>query len=116
MLAVSLTAIFVLSLVADAASYVVSGVKAATAADAAALAAAPLTFRPFGPGSSPRREAARFASLNEATLVACDCAVGRGWGARTVRVVVEVSWAPVLLGGRPVRAVGRAEFTPTRLH
>lgn len=62
-------------LVADLTSILIARAQAQTAADAAALAAAAETL----PGSrgSPQSEASRFATANGATLVACQCSLGR---------------------------------------
>lgn len=102
--------------VADVARYVAAGVEAATAADAAALAAAPVTFRAFGSDRGPSAEASRFAEANGASLITCRCAIDRSWSTRTVEVIVERSLHLILLGTRTVRAVGRGEFLPARLH
>ena len=63
-------------------------VHAANAADAAALAAAPVTFRPFGANGSPAAEAARFAAMNGVSLVRCTCPIDRSWDTRTVEVEI----------------------------
>ena len=86
--------------------------QAALAADAAALAAAPVTFRAFGAVGSPRQEAARFAALNGTTLTACSCAIDRSWRARTVEVVVERRVELIVAGSITVRAKSAAEFDP----
>lgn len=89
--------------------------RAATAADAAALAAAPVTFHPFGARGSPTQEAGRLARVNGARLVACECAPDPTWVERTVTVTVErvvtVPWGQTL----SVRATSRATFDPVRL-
>lgn len=90
-------------------------VQAAGAADAAALAAAPVTFRPFGATGSPTQEAARFASANGTRLVRCVCPVNRSWDTRTVIVVVERSVDIPALGRLTVRATSRATFEPSAL-
>lgn len=100
--------------VADAGLYLAAGVQAATAADAAALAAAPLTFREYGSTSGPVFEAARLAASNGTSLVSCSCPVDPSWRSRTVTVVVEKSIRTGLFGERAIRAVGRAEFDPMR--
>lgn len=90
-------------------------VEATAAADAAALAAAPVTFLPFGALGTPAEEAARFAAANGATLLACDCPLDPSWNPRTVSV--EVS-RRVTLGGvglLTVTAKSRAEFVPALL-
>jgi hypothetical protein len=101
--------------VADLGGYLAAGVQASTAADGAALAAAPETFHSFGALSSPAGEAARFAGLNGAELLSCSCAVDPSWQARTVEVVVQRTVRLVLFGDRAIRAIGRAEFVPTLL-
>ncbi|MGI9648531.1 MAG: Rv3654c family TadE-like protein [Acidimicrobiia bacterium] len=89
--------------------------RARAAADAAALAAAPVTFRPFGAEGSPLREARIFAGANGAELVSCDCGHDPSWEPRTVVVTVRRVFPVLLLGSRSVRATARAEFVPTRL-
>jgi hypothetical protein len=90
-------------------------VHAAGAADAAALAAAPVTFRSFGASGSPSQEAARFASVNGTRLVRCNCRVDRSWEKRTVTVVVERRIDLPGIGLFTVRATSRATFEPTAL-
>lgn len=90
-------------------------VEASTAADAAALAAAPVTFLPFGARGTPTEEAARFASLNGARLVSCVCPIDESWEPRTVEVRAERIIEIWLLGEFAVEAVGRAEFVPALL-
>jgi secretion/DNA translocation related TadE-like protein len=93
----------------------VSYATAATAADAAALAAAPVTFRPFGASGTPRQEAARFAEANGATLISCTCPTDRSWLPRTVTVTVSRSIDLPVLGSVSVRATSRADFDPLLL-
>jgi len=90
-------------------------IKAAGAADAAALAAAPVTFRPFGAAGTPTAEAARFARANGARLVTCRCDVDRSWDTRTVVVTVTRSVSVIGIGEVTVRATSRATFEPTAL-
>ena len=89
--------------------------QAAAAADAAALAAAPVTFRPFGATGSPAAEARRLARANGAVLRKCSCPVDRTWRSRVVEVVVERRVALLGLGTITVRASSRAEFAPVAL-
>lgn len=89
--------------------------RAVAAADASALAAAPVTFRPYGASGSPAQEAARFAIANGARLLACRCAIDRSWAPRTVEVEVEALVDVVLFGRRTVRASSRAQFSPPQL-
>jgi secretion/DNA translocation related TadE-like protein len=89
--------------------------KAAGAADAAALAAAPVTFRPFGASGTPTHEAALFARANGATLVSCRCSVDRSWDTRTVVVTVERTVSIAGIGTVAVRATSRATFEPAAM-
>lgn len=89
--------------------------RARAAADAAALAAAPVTFRPFGAEGSARREAALFAGANGAELVECRCNADPSWEPRTVVVTVRRSFPVLLFGNQSVHATARAEFVPTLL-
>jgi secretion/DNA translocation related TadE-like protein len=98
-----------------AGAYLRGRIEASTAADAAALAAAPVTFLPFGADGTPTEEAARFAAANGAVLVFCSCATDRSWNARTVTVEVARSVGLGPLGAVTVRARSRAEFVPSLL-
>jgi secretion/DNA translocation related TadE-like protein len=90
-------------------------VEASTAADAAALAAAPVTFLPFGAHGTPTEEAARFATLNGSRLLSCICPLDPSWEPRTVEVRTERLVEIWPLGIIEVQATGRAEFVPSRL-
>ena len=115
MLAVA-TVTMLVSLAVVAAGQLMIGYAAAeAAADAAALAAAPVTFRPFGASGSPAQEAARFAAANESVLVACSCPADPSWETRSVVVTVRRTFPVILFGERAVEATSRAEFIPTRL-
>jgi len=89
--------------------------RASVAADAAALAAAPVTFLPFGATAGPRREAARFAAANGAELVGCVCPVDPSWEPRTVVVVVRRVARLVGLPDLVVTVEARARFDPAAL-
>ncbi|GBE25677.1 hypothetical protein BMS3Bbin02_01965 [bacterium BMS3Bbin02] len=89
--------------------------RAESAADGAALAAAPVTFRPFGAQGSATAEAARFARANGAELLSCSCRSDSGWGVRTVEVQVVVYARVPGLAAVPVRATSRATFDPLAL-
>lgn len=95
------------------ASLVLARTMAQTAADAAALAAAPVTFDSFGTERSPTAEAAYFAEANGAVLVECQCEPDAVWRLRvaTVKVAVAVPWIPPPL--QAVTATASAEFDPT---
>jgi len=95
--------------------YLHANARAATAADAASLAAAPVTFAPFGASGSPRDEARRFARANGATLVSCACRVDRSLAAREVEVQVRVDVDLWGLGRRSLTATSRARFDPSKL-
>lgn len=101
--------------VADVGILLAARIQAATAADAAALAAAPVTFRPFGATAGPVEEARRLAEANGAGLSRCVCAVDPSWKARSVDVVVERVAHLVGFGSVTVRASSRAEFDPSKL-
>lgn len=86
--------------------------RAASAADAAALAAAAVTFRPFGSPGDPAAEADRFARLHGVELVSCDCPIDRSYAPRRVTVVVTVTTEIIGLGSRTFQATGRAVMEP----
>ncbi len=112
--AVGLLALLIIGL-ADAGVIIAARHQAAAAADAAALAAAPVTFRAFGAAGTASHEAARFAAMNGASVVSCRCRVDRSWRARTVEVVVERTVRLVGGGALTVRARSTAEFDPAQL-
>ncbi|MGI9666298.1 MAG: pilus assembly protein TadG-related protein [Acidimicrobiia bacterium] len=98
--------------VGSAGMIVAAHTAAANAADAAALAAAPVTFRPFGASGSPAGEAAKFASINGAQLRTCTCPVDRSWDPRTVTVYVVKRLRFPVVGLVTVEAESRATFEP----
>lgn len=102
----------VLVLAVDIHRLMVARSMAQTAADSAALAAAPLTFARLGSELTPEAEAMVFASANGASLISCDCPHDPVWRPRTVVVHVAVS-VDSLLPVRRVTAVAAAEFDPT---
>lgn len=89
--------------------------RVAAAAEAGALAAAPVTFRPFGATGTATDEAARLVRSNGATLLRCECRPDRGYDPRTVAVTATVTVD--VLGLREVRveATAVAEFRPVAL-
>lgn len=101
--------------VANAGVVLAARLQAAAAADAAALAAAPVTFRPFGGTGDPTAEARRLAAANSAVLTLCNCRIDRSWRTRAVSVVVERRVSLLGLGVVTVRASSSAEFAPARL-
>lgn len=90
---------------------VAAHVQATAAADAAALAAAPLTFL----GGDPRAEAATYAARNGGRLEECRCPVDRRLVARVVTVEVSLALDPGILGVDKVWARAAAEFDPLDL-
>jgi hypothetical protein len=92
-----------------------AGIEADAAADAAALAAAPVTFLPFGAKGTPAEEAARFAAANGTRLVWCVCPPNPSWEPRTIEVEVEKVVEVWPLGTFIVKGHGRAEFVPSLL-
>lgn len=115
MLAVALVVLLLGSGIGAVGQYVAARFQAEAAADAAALAAGPVTFRPYGGGGDPRAEAAEYAAANGAALIACHCAVDRSFAPREVRVVVAVTARLLVVGRMTVHAESRAEFSPPRL-
>ncbi len=99
-------------LVVDVGVYAGARARAVGAADAAALAAAPVTFRDFGAGGGPGVEAGRFAAANGVTLLRCDCRFDPTWAPRTVEIAVTLRVSLLLLGDRTVTVTSRAEFIP----
>lgn len=85
--------------------------KAQTAADAGALAAAPVTFF----GGSPNGVAARLVADNDAVLIDCDCPVNRTWSSRRVTATARVDFTVVGLGSASVTRQATAEFNPIKL-
>jgi hypothetical protein len=114
-LAVAGIAVLVAMLAADLGIFLAARSRAQIAADAAALAAAPVTFQPYGASGSPTAEAAAFAAANGADLVECRCDHDGSWRARTVLVAVSIDVPLLLLPDTQVGATSRAEFEPTRL-
>ena len=85
------------------------------AADAAALAAAPVTFAAFGTHADPAAAAEATAAANGASLLECNCVIDRTWATRRVVVVVGLTLELALLGSRDLRASSAAEFQPVAL-
>ncbi len=84
-------------------------IRVQTAADAAALAAAPATF---AGGASPRAVAQRLAEANGARLVWCRCPVDQRPVGRVVSVETERVARLWLWRDIRVSAVARAEYFP----
>lgn len=102
-------------LVSDLAKVALVRTSLVTAADAAALAAAPATFASFGKPADPHQAAAELAAANGAELVACVCPVDRSWRSRRVVVTVSADLELVLLPDRSLTASAAAEFRPVAL-
>jgi len=86
-------------------------VKAQTAADAGALAAAVATYPPVGRGS-PTAAAGSVVAENGSRLVVCRCGRDGSLTARTAEVVTAVGVSVPIFGTVEVRATSRAEFEP----
>lgn len=99
----ALVALFCLA-VADAANVLSAGVRARTAADAAALAAATEGWAFLGGDREPEATAEEVAEANAAELVSCDCPL-RG---ERATVVVAVPTRVRMLGVAPPRVRARA--------
>jgi len=115
MLALAAVVLLVALLVADVSVYLGTRARAQVAADAAALAAAPVTFRSFGSFGFAVSEAQEFSVRNGAELIECRCSHDPSWRKREVHVLVEVPVDLRILGATTVRAWSSAEFVPTDL-
>ena len=89
--------------------------RVTAAAEAGALAAAPVTFRPFGATGSAIDEAARLVRANGATLLRCDCRPDRGYDPRTVAVTATVTVDVLGIREVSMEATAVAEFRPVAL-
>ncbi len=85
--------------------------KAATAAEAGALAAAVATYPPAA-SDSPQQAASRLAESNGAQLESCACPVDSSLRPRRVEVVTSVSIDVPLFGSMKLGARAGAEFDP----
>jgi hypothetical protein len=104
--------IIVVGLAVVAATQLVTArTRAQLAADAAALAAAPMTFPPIA-DMSPDQAAATLASANGAQVWSCACAIVEDFEPRSVEVEVSLATRVVLVGEVEIRAASRAEFIP----
>jgi hypothetical protein len=112
---VAMLAVALALVLGDVGVYLRARAVATVAADAAALAAAPVTFAAFGAKGSPSGEAGHFAAANGATLVACSCSIDPTWRSRQVEVVVTAPADTILFGVWHVRASSRADFDPVAL-
>ena len=113
--ALAVVAVLVSLLAVDLGRVVAARAQLTTAADAAALAAAPLTFAGFGTGSDPVAAATATAQANGAQLVACRCGIDRSWASRRIVVTVGRTVRLALLGDREMKAAAAAEFRPISL-
>lgn len=106
-------ALVLAGLITDVAVLVTHRLQTAAAADAAALAAAPVTFRSFGAPGTPRDEAATLARENGAYLLHCfGCEIDGSLVERTVRVVVGTHVDLVFFGHHHVTAASSATYAP----
>ena len=98
-------------LTADLAVFLGARAQAQAAADAAALAAAPLTFI----GGDAPEVAAATAVDNGARLTRCDCRHDSSWQRRSVRAAVAMTVDLAILPSTTVEASAHAVFDPVRL-
>ena len=89
--------------------------RVVTAAEAGALAAAPVTFRPFGAAGSATAEAAWLVRANGAELLSCSCAHDPGYAPRTVTVTARLPVTVLGLGEMTLEAAAAAEFRSVAL-
>ncbi len=99
----------------DVARLVAMRAQLATAADAAALAAAPVTFAAFGTSGDPTQAATRIAVANGAELTDCACRVDRSWEPRIATATVQATVRLTLFGDKVLMATAAAEFRPIAL-
>jgi secretion/DNA translocation related TadE-like protein len=97
--------------VVAATQLVTARTRAVLAADAAALAAAPMTFPPIA-DQTPEQAAGEFAGANGARLLRCVCPIIDSFDPRAVEVEVRLPTRVVVVGQVELGAVGRAEFIP----
>ena len=89
--------------------------RVAVAAEAGALAAAPVTFRPFGASGSATDEADRLVRANGAVLVRCDCKHDSRYTPRTVMVTARLTVAVLGIREIDIEHTAAAEFRPVDL-
>ena len=111
-LAMMTVLIFTVLAVSASAQIITARTLATAAADAAALAAAPMTFPPVAGGRSPLAEASHLARANGATLVSCLCPQVATFAPRQVEVTVVFPVDLPILGLRWVEGSSAAEFIP----
>lgn len=112
--AIASVAVVMALLIADVTAILIARGQAQTAADAAALAAAPATFLRYE-ADAPAQLAGELAEANGAELVSCLCPGDASWNRRRVEVVVEVAMSGGLLRVGEIRATAAATFDPTLL-
>lgn len=115
LLAIAAAALVAAAFVADVTVLIVGRLQAVDAADAAALAAAPVTFAAFGTDGDPVAAARTVAERNGVGFVDCRCAVDPSWAPRRVVVRVVRHVDLVLFGTVEVHAAGAADFDPAML-
>ena len=100
---------------AGVAQVLVARIRVVTAAEAGALAAAPVTFRPFGASGSAVGEAARLVRANGADFVSCSCDHDPGYAPRTATVTARLTVAVLGIRDIGLEATAVAEFSPVVL-
>lgn len=112
---VATTVLILMVVLADLVVLIGAHIQATVAADAAALAAAPITFDPTASADRPCEVASAFASANGATLATCVAPPDRSWNARTAAVTVVVTADLLIAGSSRVTGRAAAEFRPVDL-
>ncbi len=101
--------------VAGVGQVLVARERVIVAAEAGALAAAPVTFRPFGASGSASDEADRLVRANNAVLVRCDCRHDSRYIPRTVMVTARSTVAVLGIREIDMEHTAAAEFRPVDL-
>ena len=103
------------ALIVGLAQMAVARAVAQSAADAAALAAAPLTFHAYDGVGDPEAAARDAVATNGAELVDCRCPIDRTWSDRVVVVRASVAARPLAIWQLTIAAEAAAEFRPVDL-
>ena len=101
--------------VAGIGQVVVARERVVAAAEAGALAAAPVTFRSFGASGSAAGEADRLVRANGALLVRCDCSHNPRYDSRTATVTARLRVAVLGFQEIDLEHTAAAEFRPVDL-
>ena len=95
--------------------FVIARERVVAAAEAGALAAAPVTFRSFGAAGTAAAEADRLVRANGAVLVRCDCSHSPQYEPRTATVTTRFTVAILGFQRVDLEYTAAAEFRPVDL-